>query len=476
VDLFKTNNPMSRSLALDALRGIAILLMVFSSRIPFGVLPEWMYHAQVAPPLHIFDGTVPGITWVDLVFPYFLFAMGAAIPLALHARLEKGEAFLKIAASIFKRGALLFFFAVYVMHIRPTVMSATPGFYEYALSFVGFMLLFPMLVKLPEHWAINRKIITRAIGWGGAIAVLILFRAKDGKLFDLARSDIIILVLANVAVTGSFIWIATRKRLDIRIGILAFLFALRLTQSIPGWGQWLWNLSPAPWIGTVYFQQYLFIIIPGTIAGDLLLKFAKAASTAPANASHRLWAICAAGPLLTLWLLFLLKERFVIAATVGAIIICVGGWALLHQTKNQPKTEAEKIIRSLFGWGIFWLLLGLAFEPYEGGIKKDRATMSYYFVTSGLAFFTLITLMIAIDIARIRRGFGLMIATGQNPLVAYAGVQSFLPPILAVTGIGAWIQSFTMTPWAGAARGAFYTGLLAYVGAWCSKRGLFLRT
>jgi Domain of unknown function (DUF5009) len=284
-----------------------------------------------------------------------------------------------------------------------------------------------------------------------------------------ARSDIIILVLANVAVTGSFIWIATRKRLDIRIGILAFLFALRLAQSLPGWGQWLWNLSPAPWIGTVYFQQYLFIIIPGTIAGDLLLKFAK---SIPSTTNHRLWAICAAGPLLTLWLLFLLKGRFVIAATLGTVAICAGGWMLLRQ----PKTETEKLIRALFGWGIFWLLLGLAFEPYEGGIKKDRATMSYYFVTTGLAFFTLVSLMIAIDIARIRRGFGLIIATGQNPLVAYAGVQSFLPPILTVTGIGTWIQSFTMSPWLGAARGAFYTWILAWVGAWCTKRGIFLRT
>jgi predicted acyltransferase len=82
---------MSRSLPLDALRGLAILLMVFSGRIPFGVLPEWMYHAQVPPPAHVFNGAIPGITWVDLVFPFFLFAMGAAIPLALQTRLTQGH-------------------------------------------------------------------------------------------------------------------------------------------------------------------------------------------------------------------------------------------------------------------------------------------------------------------------------------------------------------------------------------------------
>ena len=71
-----------RAFALDALRGFAILTMALSGYIPWGVLPSWMYHAQVPPPAHKFNPTIPGITWVDLVFPFFLFAMGAAIPRA----------------------------------------------------------------------------------------------------------------------------------------------------------------------------------------------------------------------------------------------------------------------------------------------------------------------------------------------------------------------------------------------------------
>lgn len=39
--------------ALDALRGLAILMMVLSGTIPFdGALPGWMYHAQLPPPDH----------------------------------------------------------------------------------------------------------------------------------------------------------------------------------------------------------------------------------------------------------------------------------------------------------------------------------------------------------------------------------------------------------------------------------------
>ena len=38
-----------RAYSLDALRGYAILTMVLSGQIASGVLPAWMYHAQVGP-------------------------------------------------------------------------------------------------------------------------------------------------------------------------------------------------------------------------------------------------------------------------------------------------------------------------------------------------------------------------------------------------------------------------------------------
>jgi predicted acyltransferase len=464
----------NRSLPLDALRGLAILLMVFSSRIPFGVLPDWMYHAQVPPPAHVFNPAIPGITWVDLVFPFFLFSMGAAIPLALKARLDRGDTLPSICLSIFKRGGLLVFFAIYVKHIQPHVMSTQPGLQEWLLALAGFVLLFPMLATLPAAWSVATQRSLRLLGWIGAFTVLAVFRAKDGSGFSVTRSDIIILVLANVAVSGSLIWLATRDKLDWRIGILAFLFALRLCQSLPGWGQWLWNLSPTPWIGTVYFQQYLFIIIPGTIAGDLLLRW----PTQPEpSVTSKQWGVAAIGVGMTILLLLGMQMRWVVPTTIIALTFAAVGWWLLGwRAPTQSESDGSKVLRQLFGWGIFWLALGLAFEPYEGGIKKDRATMSYYFVTSGVAFMLLVSFMVTIDLGRIRRGFGLLIATGQNPLVAYAGVQSLVPPVLGMTGISGVIEKFTATPWLGALRGAFYTWLVATVGAFFARRGILLKT
>jgi predicted acyltransferase len=102
-----------RVLALDALRGLSILLMVFASSIPFGVaLPSWLYHAQEPPPTNVFNPKLPGITWVDLVFPFFLFTMGAAMPIALSKRLRGRVSPWRVLPTVLWRFVLLVGFAI----------------------------------------------------------------------------------------------------------------------------------------------------------------------------------------------------------------------------------------------------------------------------------------------------------------------------------------------------------------------------
>ena len=105
-----------RAFSLDALRGYAIITMVLSGTIASGVLPGWMYHAQVGPRSNFaFDPSFYGITWVDLVFPFFLFAMGAAFPFSIGNKLEKGESKLRIAWDCLLRGFRLTFFAIFIL-------------------------------------------------------------------------------------------------------------------------------------------------------------------------------------------------------------------------------------------------------------------------------------------------------------------------------------------------------------------------
>jgi predicted acyltransferase len=65
------------------MRGIAVLVMVFALAIPPGILSDWMYFAQTPPPAHDLEPALSGITWVDLIFPIFLFMLGVVIPFDL---------------------------------------------------------------------------------------------------------------------------------------------------------------------------------------------------------------------------------------------------------------------------------------------------------------------------------------------------------------------------------------------------------
>lgn len=465
-----------RVLALDALRGLSILLMLFASSIPFGVLPSWMYHAQEPPPANIFNPNLPGITWVDLVFPFFLFTMGAAIPLALSRRLKGGASLWRVFPAVLWRGILLAGFALYVDQIRPEVISNNPDWRVWPLALLGFALLFPVLAKLPEHWSRTSRYSVRALGWGGAVLLMALLKFPDGSGFSLYRSDIIILVLANVAFFGGIIWLFTRDRLFVRLGVMGLLVALRLSAGAPGWISTFWNFSPFSWLYQLRFLQYLLIAIPGTIVGDIILKWmnpgAGDSGIERSWSTTRLVLISVLMVAINVVVVIGLKTQWVFGTSVAAVILCLIGWPLI----KRPSTPTEDLIRTFYSWGLYWLILGLLCEPYEGGIKKDPATLSYYFVTSGLAILILIALVISIDILNRKKAFQFLIDSGQNPMIAYAGINSLIAPLLALTGLGNLLQIITPTPWLGVLRGAFITFLIALATTLFTRKKIFLRT
>ncbi|MEA2544146.1 MAG: heparan-alpha-glucosaminide N-acetyltransferase, partial [Acidobacteriaceae bacterium] len=71
----------SRVVSIDIFRGLTILVMIFVNDLA-GVkdLPWWTYHLP---------GNVNGMTYVDMVFPFFLFIVGISLPLAVRHRLSK---------------------------------------------------------------------------------------------------------------------------------------------------------------------------------------------------------------------------------------------------------------------------------------------------------------------------------------------------------------------------------------------------
>lgn len=476
-------HPAHRALALDALRGLAILAMLLSGQLPFNqnALPSWMYHAQEPPPTFEWIGTLPGISWVDLVFPFFLFAMGAAFPLALARRMDSKTPAWKLLAFILERGFLLGFFALFVQAIRPYTMSNHPTMATWLVALLGFFIFFPILTRLPEAWPRLIKISIRIAGWLAAVLFCVFVTYPDGSGFKLTRSDIIIVVLTNMAVFGSLVWMLTRANLLLRLGVLGVVFAIRLSNMptpTDGWVHDLWIFSPVPWIYQLYYLQYLCLVIPGTIAGDLILQWTRRAlpadvASAPASWAWRKYIFILLTMIATLLVLLAgLKARWLLETTLLVFAFCFVGWMLLQK----PLNDTERLYQKLFHWAIYWLVLGLVFEPYEGGIKKDHPTLSYYFITSGLAICVFIAFSILIDVFRKKRWIGLLIDNGQNPMIAYAGINNFITPVLALVGADRLLTAFATTPWRGFWKGAIVTLLMALTVSLLTRKKIFWRT
>ena len=375
---------------------------------------------------------------------------------------------------------LLGFFALFVQLIRPYTMNHSPTTATWLIALLGFFIIFPILTRLPEAWPRTLKISVRAAGWLAAILFCVLITYPDGSGFLLTRSDIIIIVLTNMAVFGSAIWMLTRENLLLRLGVIGIVFAIRLS-NLPtpteGWVHDLWMASPLPWIFQIYYLQYLCIVIPGTIAGDLILQWTRR-DTSSKIPTTKSWPLAQyVSILLTMIALVLitligLKGRWLIETTLLAFALCFIAWMLLRE----PFNETERLFQKLFQWAIYWLVLGLIFEPWEGGIKKDHPTLSYYFVTSGLAICTFIAFSILIDVWNQKRPLRLLIDNGQNPMIAYAGINNFITPVLALTGGATLLTKFATTPWRGFCKGAIITLLMALTVSFLTRKKIFWRT
>jgi len=481
----------NRSSALDALRGLAIIGMVLSGTIAHS-LPAWNYHAQVGPRSGFnFDPTIFGITWVDLVFPFFLFAMGAAIPLALSRRLDKGIKIQSLFPAILKRVFLLVLFAVAIYHTNPYRLG---GVWNYALALLAFGLFFVSFVRFPSL-SVKINGLLNWLGIGFLIS-LIAFNVisqpdvfKQG--FKLSHNDIIILVLANMALFGTLSWLFTRSSIIARLGILAVFFALRLTADAEGsWNQLVWNLNPAQflsdtiksalyisdgWLYRMDFLKYLFIVIPGTIAGDLLVNWFSDNDTLKSKlpTKNQMWITLLLMLAMVISNLICLYSRYLVVNLLLNIAFGLAVYFLLRE----PKHSLSRLYFRLFQWGFFWLLLGSVFEAFEGGIRKDHATMSYFFVTSGLAIFTLIFFSIVMNYFGNKKVFRYVAEIGQNPMLAYVAGTFLVVPMLAIVGLMPHINKlYEITPWFGLLKGLIITGGMIAVTVFTVRRKWFWKT
>lgn len=473
-----------RALSLDALRGYAIITMVLSAQMYLSSLPAWMSHAQV-PPGRGFSPDIYGITWVDLVFPFFLFAMGAAFPFSIGTKLSKGGSKLKICWDAFIRGVQLVFFAIFFHHMMPHITSKPITTSSCLLAILAFALMFVMFmhIEIPKlkgtkyaslgSWTIKIAAFLAAYLLMNSIA----YEGKSSPIFDPAFSNIILIVLANMAFFGTVIYTFTWKKPIYRLAVLPFVMAIFLAGSNEGWVGELYNYSPIPWAYKFYYLKYLFIVIPGSIAGeylyDWLSNHSKEQSNSVNNKSNRqalgMTFLSLAIIVSNTGLLFARQLELNLLVTILLLIS-------VHFVLKISNNNFSIFWKRLYLAGAYCLMLGLFLEAYEGGIRKDPSTYSYYFVTSGLAFFALLFFSAVCDYFKCVKSTKFLVMSGQNPMIAYVATTLLVIPLLRITHIYDYLTIFEQGAFMGFLRGILLTSITVLVTMFFTKIKWFWRT
>ena len=610
------NNQKPRAHALDALRGYAIITMVLSAMEAFSVLPRWMYHAQVPPPDHVFDPTIYGITWVDIIFPFFLFSMGAAIPLSLGRQHAKGESIMKLTWKTVQRWVKLTFFAIFIIHAFPFMLGYEQEWMRYAMPIFFFILL--CLMFMPNPFGLS-PYKARAITWSAylvAVGFMLLQPYAGGAPFRLTDSDCIMLILANVSLTGSIIYLLTIGHPLRRLALLPFLVALFMAaHTANSWPALLIHTSWLPWLYLPAYQEYLLIIIPGTVAGEwiaqwlekmkandtskglvesyqkkneavlenvnplkggrgavlengngvkndekVVLENENKVRTRSEEMKDKENALALPVALLSLALIIvnvvLLFGRHLVANLVATMLLtALTAWLLRsrreagttgveaakqrsaskdassqnaakQEVSNREASSQEAAKQEVYNreassqeaakqevynreassqeaakqevynqkcssipasptlhfWqrlssaGAYLLLLGLCLESYEGGIRKDDVTLSYLFVTCGLAFYALLLLTVVCDHWHVRWLCAPLEMVGKNPMVAYVSASMVIIPVLILTHIYPYIDALSSQPLTGFLKGVLLTTLCMALTAWFTHKRWFWKT
>lgn len=184
-----------RIVSIDILRGVTIFLMVLSANIAWNSgLPAWMFHCQVPPPDFVFNPDVKGITWVDLVFPFFIFTMGASMPFSLGGKLRKGISVGRISLDIVKRWIILAAFGLVLGNANAIFSYEEP--LKVLTRFGIWIGLFLALWRIPQRGKVKPWMINLA-GALVVVALLAVIKFGFGAKLAFSQNNIIIMILSD---------------------------------------------------------------------------------------------------------------------------------------------------------------------------------------------------------------------------------------------------------------------------------------
>ncbi|SHG80991.1 Predicted acyltransferase [Flavobacterium micromati] len=345
-----------RLLSLDVFRGFTILLMTIVNN-----PGSW---AHIYPPLK--HAEWHGCTPTDLVFPFFIFIMGTAIPFAMPAKHLDFAVFNKIlvrSLRIFCLGLFLNFFS----RIEVFSLEGIP------LLMVRLLITFAVAYALLGNFTLKIKTYLVFLIFGG-----LLFLAYSRiPAFDEVRIPGVLQRIGIVYFFASLLYLTSNLKTQILVvaAILLVYWGLMALVPVPGFGEANFEKGTnlAAWIDNLLLNGHLW-------------------------ASSKTWD--PEGILSTLP-----------AISTGILGMFVGQILNLQISKSDIVIKMAVVGISMVVVGLLW---STAFP-----LNKSLWTSSYVVYTAGLATICLLILYYLIDVLNIKKWTKLFLIWGVNPMIVF---------------------------------------------------------
>jgi heparan-alpha-glucosaminide N-acetyltransferase len=312
-----------RVASIDIFRGLTMTLMIFVNELAeVKGLPWWNYHAPAK---------VNVMTYVDMVFPAFLFILGMTIPIALEHRLRKNSSMPQLWLHIILRTMALVVLGLILANAEEgnrTLMGIGTNLWA-ILSLLGAVLFWNVYPTSERYHTLFR--VLRLFGLALMIVMFAIFRrttAQDNNAWISTSYPEILGLLGYTYLAVSFLYLTTRR----------------------------WRLAPFAWF--------------------LILTVLCVASTGK-------WIPFPGRLPLYIWPFGNGAMASIAMAGVATSSIFV------HSRGVQPTTLRQKAVSAIL-FGITTLLFGWLLAPL--GISKIRATPTWclYSIGSSVLLFTLL--------------------------------------------------------------------------------------
>jgi len=339
----------NRILSIDVSRGLTIFLMVFVNDLMLVTgIPAWLKHASA---------DANALTFVDVVFPAFLFIVGISIPLAMGVRMARGESSLQIGKHVFIRTAGLIILGLFMVNSWewPEGSALISKRWWDILLYLSVILVWN---KYPKADGARKKLYT-GLQTLGIVVLLIL-----ALLYPKGEGEILIgMKISYWGILGLIGWAYL-------LSVLAFL---------------LFKNS----IGALVGMLALFVIMVTGLQSEVfhLPPFLSWFDSQVFHLTHA-------------------------SMTLAGIV-----FTLLFLQKGSSKTHKQRITGMLIT-ALFFLLAGFFLAPV-GGISKIYATPSWALYSVAICCFLFPLIYWLVDVKAYSRWANFLKPAGMNPLLTY---------------------------------------------------------